>query len=226
MQGRGGQGGYSRRRHRDSQWQGFSVLFARKTEIFASTLALWEDQTRVVSALFKRTSEIELALLERIEIGQGILDELRGEPHCGGSLPRGCSVAASVVGRRSPRVVCRRGKRSRLVESRAGHLQRTCCGLAACRSLVVGSECGGGFDVDKAENLGRGRGEILAPSSATKPPGQATDAGWCATLPVPVTTTGTSYEVQSLVSGPYIIMQRIIIRRCSRFRPGLLLEHY
>lgn len=35
----------------------------------------------VVSALFKRTSKIQLALLEWVEIGQGVPDEVGGEPH-------------------------------------------------------------------------------------------------------------------------------------------------
>lgn len=38
----------------------------------------------VVSALFKRTSEIQLPLLERVEVGEGVVDEVCREPHCGG----------------------------------------------------------------------------------------------------------------------------------------------
>lgn len=40
----------------------------------------------VVSALFKRTSEIQLPLLERVEVGQGVVDEVCREPHFGGGL--------------------------------------------------------------------------------------------------------------------------------------------
>ena len=40
----------------------------------------------VVSALFKRTSEIQLPLLERVEVGEGVVDEVCREPHCGGGL--------------------------------------------------------------------------------------------------------------------------------------------
>lgn len=36
----------------------------------------------VVSALFKkRTSEVQLALLERVEVGEGVVDEVCREPH-------------------------------------------------------------------------------------------------------------------------------------------------
>lgn len=39
----------------------------------------------VVSALFsKRTSEIQFALFEGVEVGEGGLDELGGQPHCYG----------------------------------------------------------------------------------------------------------------------------------------------
>lgn len=51
----------------------------------------------VVSALFKRTSEIQLALLEWVEIGQGVPDEVGREPH--GWLP-GCFRSLGVCGRR------------------------------------------------------------------------------------------------------------------------------
>lgn len=41
----------------------------------------------VVSALFsQRTSEIQFALFEGVQVGEGGLDELGGQPHCYVSL--------------------------------------------------------------------------------------------------------------------------------------------
>ena len=39
------------------------------------------DQSSAASALFKRTSEVQLALLERVEVGEGVVDEVCREPH-------------------------------------------------------------------------------------------------------------------------------------------------
>lgn len=58
-----------------------SCSHATKT-IFVSTLHFSPRSNSVASALFqKRTSKINLPLLERVQIGKGIPDELGGEPH-------------------------------------------------------------------------------------------------------------------------------------------------
>lgn len=36
---------------------------------------------------FQRTSEIQLPLLERVEVGQGVVDEVCREPHGGATFP-------------------------------------------------------------------------------------------------------------------------------------------
>lgn len=35
----------------------------------------------------KRTSEIQFPLLQRVEVGEGVVDELRGEPHLSSAIP-------------------------------------------------------------------------------------------------------------------------------------------
>lgn len=42
----------------------------------------------VASALFKHTSEVKLALFERVEVGEGIPNEVGGEPHVGECLTK------------------------------------------------------------------------------------------------------------------------------------------
>lgn len=42
-----------------------------------------QKQKCSICSFQKRTSEVQLALLERVEVGQGVPDELRGEPHLG-----------------------------------------------------------------------------------------------------------------------------------------------
>ena len=37
----------------------------------------------VVSVLFTRTSEVELTLFDWIEVGEGVVEEIRGQTHCG-----------------------------------------------------------------------------------------------------------------------------------------------
>lgn len=49
-----------------------------------------------VSALFKRTSEIQLPLLERVQVGEGVVDEVCREPHFGCGLFSPVSVVGLV----------------------------------------------------------------------------------------------------------------------------------
>lgn len=48
------------------------------------------QESSVASAPFRHTSEIELTLFERVQVGQGIVDELGSESHP-------CDVGVSVV---------------------------------------------------------------------------------------------------------------------------------
>lgn len=84
-QGRAERGRDLRRQHPGFQWRGFGVLYSG--EAIGSTLC-FAIKVIVASALFKHTSEVELALLERVEVGEGVLDEVGGEPHCGDCLTK------------------------------------------------------------------------------------------------------------------------------------------
>lgn len=76
---RGGKERNSRLRHPDSQSPGFDVLFiptgARRYQFWPS------KKCSICSFHTKRTSEIKLSLLERVQVGERALDELRREPH-------------------------------------------------------------------------------------------------------------------------------------------------
>lgn len=49
-----------------------------------STMYCHCQKSSVASALFRHTSKVKFALLQRVQIGQGIVDEVGGEPHpCG-----------------------------------------------------------------------------------------------------------------------------------------------
>lgn len=78
---------------------GDSMACTRRPNNIVSTLALLTERSRisVASALFKRTSEIKLALLERVQVGEGVPDELRREPHLGEGCIVFTSVCASLV---------------------------------------------------------------------------------------------------------------------------------
>ena len=63
--------------HPNSQWLGFDALIMCEKH---SLSTLFQDLS-VASALFKRTSKVELTLLKRVKVGEGIFDEVGGEPH-------------------------------------------------------------------------------------------------------------------------------------------------
>lgn len=75
-----------RRRHPGFRWLVFCVLYPSKGERFAINAAL--AHTSVASVLFREihTSEIQLALLERVEVREGLVDEVSREPHLDGKL--------------------------------------------------------------------------------------------------------------------------------------------
>lgn len=68
-------GVYVRPRHQGSQLLEFCVLFAGNDSLDINSGSLTIKS--VVSVLSKRTSEVKLSLLERVEVREGILNEIR-----------------------------------------------------------------------------------------------------------------------------------------------------
>lgn len=54
----------------------YSVSYLPETTVSISTLALLKIKS-VVSVLSKRTSEVKLSLFERVEVREGVLNEIR-----------------------------------------------------------------------------------------------------------------------------------------------------
>lgn len=64
-----------RPQHQDSQSSVFCVLFAGNDNLDINSGSL--TIKCVVSVLSKRTSEVKLSLLERVEVREGVLNEIR-----------------------------------------------------------------------------------------------------------------------------------------------------
>lgn len=72
---------YVRPRHRGSQWLVFCDLFADKGKEIGYQLWLSYDQKCSTCPFRKRTSEVQLPLFERVEVREGVLDEIRRHAH-------------------------------------------------------------------------------------------------------------------------------------------------